>query len=385
MALGAGFVTATALCLTQTQENGGKPRHYLIAIITGLTLAFSALIWGQAIITEVYGLFLLLSAAYLWSLLTNKPAWITGFICGLAITAHSTGWLLLPLAIILIPRKKLIPLAIGLLLGLLPFVLLPLLVTPASPVIWGDLDTIQGWWWLVSGQIYRGYLFSLPPNLWLTRLSDWSVLFFTQFTWASLPLIIAAFFVVDPKLRRLYWLLLGTAVLYFFIAFFYHTNDAIVFTLPAWVLLSLLLVPVFQRLGWIALALPLALILLNFQSNNLKDNHLVRYNVESLLLEVPENTILETPGDPTIFTLWYIIFAEEQRTDIIPVDSDLFAFDWYRNRLQLLYPDLTGLEQDNLTEFRELNQARLTYCFASLAQNESNSPYSLVCTENTHS
>jgi len=385
MALGAGFVTATALSLTQTQENRDKPRHYLIAITTGLTLAFSALIWGQAIITEVYGLFLLLSAAYLWSLLTNKPAWITGFICGLAITAHSTGWLLLPLAIILTPRKKLILLAIGLLIGLLPFVLLPLLGSPASPVIWGNLDTIQGWWWLVSGQIYRGYVFSLPQNLWLTRLSDWGIALFTQFTWAGIPLIIVAFFVADPKLRRLYWLLLGTAILYFIIAFFYHTDDAIVFTLPAWVLLSLLFVPVFQRLGWIALALPLALILLNFQSNNLKDDHLVRHNVESLLLEVPENTILETPGDPTIFALWYIIFAEEQRSDIIPVDSDLFAFDWYRNRLQLLYPDLTGLEHDNLTEFRELNQARRAYCFASLAQKKSNSPYSLVCTENTHS
>ena len=147
------------------------------------------------------------------------------------------------------------------------------------------------------------------------------------------------------------------------------------------VLLSMLLVPVFQRVGWIAIILPLALILLNFQSNNVKDTYLIRQYVESLLLEVPEKAILETPGDPTIFTLWYIIFAEEQHTDIIPVDSDLFAFDWYRNRLQRLYPGLTGLEDDNLVRFRELNQAKRPYCFASLAKNEPNTQpdYLLSC------
>lgn len=381
MAGAVGFVAATALYLTKAQTKTTKPKAYAIAITTGLTLAFSSLIWGQAIITEVYGLFILLSAVYLWSLLTKKPVWLTGFFCGLAITAHSTGWLLLPLAIILIPKQKLVSLTIGLLLGLLPFALLPLLVTPTSPVIWGDLDTIQGWWWLVSSQIYRGYGFSLPPSLWLARLSEWSIPILTQFTWAGIPLIVAAFFVARAEQRRVYWLLLGTAVLYFIIAFFYHTNDAIIFTLPAWLLLCLLLVPVFQRIGWLAIILPLALILLNFQSNNLKNNHLIRDHVESLLLEVPEKAILETPGDPTIFTLWYIIYAEEQRPDIIPVDSDLFAFDWYRNRLQRLYPELTGLEQDNLVQFRQLNQAKRPYCFASLAQNEpdTQSDYLLSC------
>jgi hypothetical protein len=379
MAGAVGFVATTALHLTQTNTN--KPKACAIAITTGLTLAFSALIWGQAVITEVYGLFMLLSAAYLWSLLTQKPVWLTGFLFGLAVTAHSTGWLLLPLAIILVPRQKLGSLAIGLLLGLLPFVSLPFLVTPNSPVIWGDLGTIQGWWWLVSSQIYRGYGFSLPVSLWLARLSEWGIPVLTQFTWAGIPLIVAAFFVARAEERRLYWLLLGTAVIYFILAFYYHTNDAIIFTLPAWLLLSLLLVPIFQRLGWLAIILPLALILLNFQSNNLKDNHIIRHHVESLLLEVPDKAILETPGDPTIFTLWYIIFAEKQRPDIIPVDSDLFAFNWYRNRLKRLYPGLTGLEYDNLVRFRELNQVKRPYCFASLAQNEPNTQpdYLLSC------
>ena len=384
MAGAVGFVTATAFYIMPAPTPSTNRTQYLVAITVGLTVAFASLIWGQAIITEVYGLFMLLSAAFLWALLTHKPTWLTGLLIGLTITAHLTGWLLLPLAILLTPRQKLSQLAVGILGGLLPFALLPLLVTPSSPVIWGDLSSFQGWWWLVSSQIYRGYSFSLPPDLWLPRLSAWSLPILTQFTWAGLPLILAAFFLVKAADRWLYGLLLATAVFYFILAFFYQTDDALIFTLPAWLLLSLLLVPAYQRLGWIALVLPLALILLNFQAKNLKNDHLIRDQAQSLLNEVPENAIVETPGDPTIFTLWYIIYAEAQRTDIIPVDSDLLAFDWYRERLHLLNPDLVGLEQDNLQEFRKFNQAKRPFCFASLAQTnpDTEAVYLLTCTEN---
>jgi hypothetical protein len=127
------------------------------------------------------------------------------------------------------------------------------------------------------------------------------------------------------------------------------------------------------------------LLLINFQANNLKEDHLIRTRANALLSHIPERAIVETPGDPTIFTLWYMIYAEEQRPDIIPIDSDLMAFDWYRTRLQFLYPNLTGLEQDNLTIFREQNQQNQPYCFASLTQTESNKAYSLTCAENIHS
>ncbi|MBE2225134.1 MAG: DUF2723 domain-containing protein, partial [Anaerolineae bacterium] len=384
MAGAAGFVAATAFHLMPSSEKPADFLNILIAIASGLTLAFASLVWSQAVITEVYGLFMLLAAATLWALLTQKPTWLIGFLLGLTITAHLTGWLLLPLVLVLTPKPKLITLAAALFLGLLPFALLPLLATPTSPVIWGDLDSFQGWWWLVSSHIYRGYSFALPPDLWLSRLSTWGLPMLTQFTWAGLPLIVAAFLLVPTENRRLYGLLLATAVLYLIVPFFYHTDDAIIFTLPAWLLLSLLLVPAYQRLGWLALLLPLALLLLNFQANNLKQEYQIRTHAESLLAAVPENAIVETAGDPTIFTLWYIIYAEAQRADTIPVDSDLFAFDWYRQRLHLLNPDLEGLEQDDLAQFRELNGAKRPYCFASLAQTNPDTPenFSLTCTEN---
>lgn len=378
MAGAAGCIAAIAQH-TMSQTPSTLPPQPVAAIAAGLTFAFAPLIWGQAIITEVYGPFMLFSGLYLWALLTQKSAWLTGLFLGLAITSHLTGLLLLPLALILMPKKRIGAFVGGVLLGLLPFALLPWLSTSSSPVAWGNLDTAQGWWWLVSSQMYRGYGFALPSALWLSRLYDWGLQISYQFTWAGIPLIVAAFFLVKSEQRRLYGLLLTTAVLYFILAFFYNTDDAIIFTLPAWLLLSLLLLPTLQRLGWVALILPLALLLLNFQANNLKDDTLIRTQAQSLLTNIPKGAIVETPGDPTIFTLWYIIYAEGQRPDIIPVDSDLFAFDWYRDRIQLLHPELKGLEHDNLAIFHERNETKRPYCFVSLARATVNATYSLTC------
>lgn len=387
MASAAGFVAATVHYLVHTQNQEWQSSKSIISIAIGLTFAFAPLIWGQAIITEVYSLYMMLCAAFLWALLTQKPVLLTGILCGLTITAHSTGLLLLPIAFVLTKRNKLIYLATGILLGLIPYLLLPLLVTPSSPVIWGDLSTLKGWWWLISSQIYSGYRFGLPVHLWLSRLAEWGLIIGPQFTWAGFPLIIIALFIAKSESRRLYLLLSLTAVLYFFAAFFYHTNDAIIFTLPAWLMLSLCLIPIYEKLGWLSLFLPLTLILINFQANNLRGNDQLRRHAESLLMEVPEQAILETPGDPTIFALWYMIYAEEQRKDIIPIDNQLFAFAWYRDNLRLLHPDLSGLEKDDLTLFRKRNQSARPYCFASLAQIHSNTDtnYSLTCLENASS
>ena len=354
------------------------------AITVALTFAFAALVWGQATITEVYGLYLAFTAAFLWALLGKRPSLLTGFLLGLTITSHLTGWLLLPLALFLTPRQQWGRLTLGLLGGLSPLLLLPFLASENSPVVWGDPTSINGWLWLISGQLYRGYLFELTVQDWLQRLSTWVMLLASQFTWAGIPLVLAGFFIIKRDVQKRAWALAGTAVFIILIASLYRPDDAIVNILPALLLLSILLTPALHRLGWVSLLLPIILLLINFQANNLKDDHLIRTRADALLANVPERAIVETPGDPTIFTLWYLIYAEEQRPDIIPVDSDMLAFDWYRTRLQFLHPELESLEQDNLTIFRERNQQNLPYCFASLTQTESNEAYSLTCTENIH-
>lgn len=356
-AAAAGLVTAVAQHFA--------PAHPRAAAATGLSFAFAPLVWSQAVITEVYGLNLLFLAAFLWALVEKRPSLLTGFLLGLSITGHLTSLLMLPLAITFTPGKQWGKLGMGTVLGMTPFFALPWLAQGHSPVIWGRPETLSGWWWLISGRIYHANLFALTGSDWTNRAAEWARLVINQFTWASLPLIAFAFYRSKQDLRPRLGILV-TAVLYILYAFTYGANDAVVLLLPAVLLLSLLLIPAYRRLGWLAFLLPAALLLLNYQSVDLSGDHSVRTNASALLREAPENAVLLTPGDQTIFTLWYFQYVEAQRSDLILIDANLFAFDWYRERLAKRYPDVLGLGKDDLPDLRQLNEGKRPFCNASL-------------------
>lgn len=353
------------------------------AVALSLTFAFAPLVWGQALITEVYGLALLLLAAFLYALLTRRAAWLIGLLLGLSATAHPTAWLMLPLTLVFTPRLTWPRLFVGLLLGLLPFAALPWLIGADSPVVWGEPTTLAGWWWLVSGQLYRGYLFALPPADWAARLLAWTPALLGQFTWAGLPLIVAGAARL-PRQKR--WAALGmggTAVFYLLFAFTYRPDDAIVNTLPAWLLLSLLLLPAYRQIGRWSLILPLILLLLNFNGQTLRADQQVRERAEALLPAIPRAAIVETPGDGTIFALWYFQHVEGQRPDLALVDRELFAYDWYRARLARLHPELSALDQPDGRVFREANGGKRPFCQASLTPDEQTAN-NLFCFEEQH-
>jgi hypothetical protein len=122
-------------------------------------------------------------------------------------------------------------------------------------------------------------------------------------------------------------------------------------------------------LGKVALLLPLVSLLINFHTQNLSQENSIRPFVTQLLHAVPPNAILQTPGDATIFALWYFQQVEGYRPDIILVDANLFAFDWYRTRLQTHYPRLRGLEADDLAQFQRLNEEQQICILETSKQN----------------
>ncbi len=342
--------------------------------IAGLLLAFTPLVWGQALIAEVYGLNLLLVALFLWALLGQRPYCFTALLLGLSLTTHLTSVLLLPLALALIPPRHWLRLGAGLLAGMTPYLLLPLLARGSSPVVWGDPTTLAGWWWLVSARIYHANAFALPPAAWLPRLWEWA--------WV---LAVVAGWLVTGGWQRIFgqWrlatvnsphriappaALFFTFCLYLLYAFFYNTPDAAVLLLPALLILALLLTPLLSQLrgwGWL---LPLALLLLNFGGQNLRGDVGVRPYADQLLRRVPENAILLTPGNETIFALWYFQAVEGMRADVTLVDENLFAFSWYRARLQGQYPQLRALAADDVAQFVQENGRFQPVLHADLAE-----------------
>lgn len=348
----------------EVDKRTGRFHSLLIPVAAGLTLAWMPAVWGQATVAEVYTLNLAFLALFLWALLTGWPPLLVGLFLGLAVTTHLTSLMMLPLALFLLPPRPWLPFAAGLGLGLLPFLAPAVLARGDSPVVWGRPETLSGWWWLVSAQIYRPNVLSFPPEQWLSRAWAWGQGFVTQFAGLGLLVLGASLIRRSRQDGRATWLLAGTAVLYGLFAFFYDAPDAAVLALPALLLLSILLAEGL-RLWPIAAALPLALLVLNFQAQGLgQEDHLRRAALE-IYQAAPTAAILLTPGDQSIFTLWYFQHVEGERPDLILVDGNLFAFDWYRQRLARLHPELTHLAIDDLAAFRNQDSGR-PVCDATL-------------------
>ncbi len=361
---------ATILAATLSRSGQRDPRRHSAIAATALTFAFASGIWRQAVITEVYGLNLLLLAMLLYALSRQAPAGAIGVLWGLSMTTHLTSLLFAPLLAFMLPVRSWWRLVAGTLLGLLPLAVLPLLAAGNSPVVWGDATTLSGWWWLVSGRVYRPNVLSFQhilPHLqesWHPALQ--------QFGYVGWPLVVTGFATQVRSLRDRESATLNplgialSALAYATYAISYDAFDYTVFALPVLLLLGPLLFTGLQRFGHWGLLLPVCLLALNFASVDLHGDTSVQDRATLALSQLPDNALALTPGDQTLFTLWYLHYVENQRADIVPIDKNLMAFEWYRNRLQHLYPDLLGLSEDNPDAFEALNGDFRPICNVSI-------------------
>jgi len=354
-ATAVAFATAAA---QQALKDGTKIG---IAAAAGLSLAFAPLFWGQALISEVYALNSAFLTILLWSLLSGRSPLLSGTLLGLAITTHLSSLIMLPLALVFTARSRWLKLICGLLLGLLPLLSLPFLARSSSPVVWGDPTTLYGWLWLVSGRLYYANLRLPESGQVLLRLLYLGRTLLEQWLWIGWLFVVLGIMSSLPAKRGSLALII-TGLIYFFYGFFYQTEDAIVALLPVLILFSPFLAAGFRKTSAWSFILPILLLLVNVQALNLHLEQSVRPLAEEVMIAAPERAILLTPGDQSIFTLWYFQNVEGLRDDLVLVDANLFAFDWYRVRLKDLYPDLMGLDMDNLDVFRKSNSQKRPVC-----------------------
>ena len=365
MALAATIASAALIEKKKTLSNADAA----ILVATGLTFAFMPGVWKQAVITEVYGLNLLLLAILLFALAREWDAATIGIIWGLSITTHLTSLLFFPLVLFTVAPKKWLRLCLFVPLGLLPLVAPAILARGDSPVVWGAAETFSGWWWLVSGRIYRPNV--LAFDLMLPQLGASILPLLQQFSFIGWAVILAAIAKLPSanlheNRTRLQLGGLLIAIGFGLYAIGYDAYDYRVFALPAALLLTPLLYEGLKPLRYFALALPLLALALHFQTVSQHGDFSVRTRAESALEQISAEAIVITPGDQSLFTLWYLHYVEGYRPDIVPVDSNMLAFDWYRARLQRLYPDLQSLTQDDLTLFRETNGDLRPICDLSI-------------------
>ena len=353
------------------------------AVAAALAFAWLPLVWSQATVAEVYALNLLFVAAFILAWVGHGPTAGAGLLLGLAVTAHPTSLLLLPAAL-LGTKQGQGQLLAGFVVGLLPLLLLPWLARGNSPIIWGRPDTPGGWWWLVSGRLYAANLALLANGLPFDGSRLAALL-------RALALGPAALVIgrrqsigqanggtpsVTGRARRTR-LMGATAALYALFALAYATPDAAVLLLPALLLLALLLAPGLARLGNFSLALPLALAVVGLVGRAGAAGPSPRALAMAALEAAPPRAVLLTPGDRSLFTLWYFHHVEGLRSDVVIVDANLFAFDWYRARLATQESDLFVPAADDLPSFEQTNALARPFCAVTLAT----APPTVLCTE----
>ncbi len=338
------------------------------ALIGGWAFALTPLVWGQAVITEVYGVNLFFVGLLLWLLSRagqgGRNSFAVGLIFGLALGTHLTTIFWLPVLgyhlfavshqqktrnLKLEARNSLF----GFLLGLSIFLYLPLRAGQGA-ITWGVPNTFGGFWALVSGQIYHGYLFSAPIESLAHRLPALARYFVSP---GIVPLMLTGLGVWRLwRQNRAQVLAAGLSVGgYIIAALGYATADSFVYLLPVfWAMGISVGIGMFQLLADIsprwhnAIAGAVMIILLITVGVNWKKVDLHRDTTaetfwQSALADAPVNAVLLTDTDRTTFALWYAHFALGKRPDVSVIDTRLVAFAWHRTDLHRFDSNLPRL------------------------------------------
>ncbi|MCB0166142.1 MAG: DUF2723 domain-containing protein [Anaerolineae bacterium] len=382
-------------------NEGSGPKAILIwgcALTGALTLAFAPLFWSLAVVAEVYTLNTVF-IAILWygalCLSSTNERWLLPLLSltfGLGLGNHLTLVLILPGLPFLITVKWRWSLVITSLAafcaGIAVYGVLVLRATALPPVNWGGATTWSNFIWLVSADLYRNYLFSLPLAMIPTRLISLGQVVTLPLMGWGVPVSLMGIQFTAQKNRRLVYGLLLPGLIMAVYAVFYNTTDSLVYLLPVLMIFALFLgwglyhfgmhIPTllsFQlsQAGFILGALvliPLLSLTLNFSGQDLSDDYeALDYGQENLHLVQP-NAIIITTDDYRTFGLWYVRYALAVRPDVAIVNSNLLVYPWYQNLIQHEHPHVSifdnyGRPLISLSRFVEANLATSPLYFAT--------------------
>ncbi len=359
--------------------NGSK--NWLASLASAYAFGLSPLLWSQAVITEVYTLHALFTAAILF--LSTDHAYsqfprkyldaLLGLIFGLAMGNHITTILLLPVLIFSIFEYKPIPTekkyalvnwhvdnlslirrSIGLGVGLLAYIILPLRAMSKPPVNWGNPITLTDFWWLVSGNLYQDRLFALTFSTLMGQIKSTAALLLEQF---GLPGLIVGLIglIVFYKFPRLYQNTIWTFAVFLFFAILYFSKDSFLYLIPAFLCFAIWIGMGLDGLMNAAAGFPklrsaigIIFILYIFL---LAGKHLPEVDAshdtraedfgKEVLTQIPANAIVFTKGDEAVLSMWYFHYALHERADIVIVATDLLPLPWYQDMLRNNYRALT--------------------------------------------
>lgn len=379
--------------LAREQPAWGDAPLTVAAAMASLFLAFSRLFWSQALIAEVYALNALLVVVVLYIFQHWTEGCASGallaFMLGIGLGNHLTLLFLLPPMALYIgsgsrhclrPSRAVIAGA-AFLAGLGIYLYLPLRAAARPYVNWGDPVALDRFFWMISGALYRHYVFALPLDFLPLRLAKWAGDFVWQFGPWGVMLGLLGLWALAAASRRQALLTGGILALYSAYAIGYNTADSFVYLIPAytiwafWIACGALHALKLAEVAWetlprarrvpliiLAVALPLLAVPWNGKSLSLRNDREATDRLEAILSALPPQAIAISASDEHTFALWYAQQVEGSRPDLLVLDRDLLPYGWYRDNILPRYPDVQVPADEGdtfvwLTRFLDANLA----------------------------
>ncbi|MFH1563987.1 MAG: DUF2723 domain-containing protein [Nitrospirota bacterium] len=357
-----------------------KESCLVVAVSSSLIFAFSSTLWKVCVIAEVYTLYALFSAATIFSLLAWKEQkeaclvkdnllYLSAFVYGLGLTNHLLIVFLCPaiLYFLWITDRKLLllnrPKVLGkmflfLFMGLIPYIYLPIRGFQSPLIDWGNPVTLENFFRLITGKIYKETMFSIPLPQLLETIKHHLWLLTQQFTPYFGILSLFGIFILYKRSLKL--------LIFFGLIFFVNTCYSLGFQkvifglldhecyhLPSYIVLTILMgfgmagiieylkfKQVKSYISWVVLLFPVIVCANHHYQSDMSRYYFARDYGKNILNQLPENSILFNQVDYNVFPLWYLQYVEKQKIDV-PVFTVLFLTrDWFVERLLKLYPEI---------------------------------------------
>lgn len=246
--------------------------------------------------------------------------------------------------------------------GLLPYLYLPIAASQHPLIVWGEPNTFSG---LMTHMLRREYgTFQLNQNLTTTakplieQLGFYGRDLIHQVTWLGIALAAwgVAKFGADAKTRFLAVATLTAWALYLVVlhslatfpldqplfhgvvARFWQAPNLLVCLWIGWGVASLR-VPE-KALGSVAIALAIGQVALNASASNHRSDTMVHDYGNSILQNVPPNSLVLLRGDVITNTTRYLHDVEHVRPDVRLLDQEMLTFRWMTPQVKRQMPDV---------------------------------------------
>lgn len=322
---------------------------------------FSVFFWDQAIEAKggIFTLNFLFMAVLLYlsvKMLFNyrqKELYLFSFVLGLALCNHwPSVFPMLPAFIYFLNKQKqkitgrdFLISAGFIVLGLTPYLYLPIRAVANPPINWGDPESLQSFLWVVSRTVYSGsmtdtagYYIYQPLRFFKTLAGSFNIL---------LLLLMPGIYYMYKVNRSLFKGLMLLGIFNFIaVSFIYRINKDIIWLLDIYYIPAFFTLFVFMAFGGVvfyesiknkkvktALYFVLGAVIavqfyISYEKNNNRRNFIYYDHAMNILQTIDQNAVYIGYEDNFTMPLYYPLIVEHKREDMKFITGNFFAYDW---------------------------------------------------------